>query len=231
MVAGGHHCIQSYPCSCITLLSCLGKLFTSIINNRLCEVVHINENQAGFRQHHSTLDHIFTLKSLIDIYFKKQKKMFCAFIDYSKAFDSVWRPGLWYKLIKSGITGKMYTLIYNMYQDIRSCVTVNGECSQFFNSYIGVRQGENLSPMLFSIFVNDLEKYLIENDCEQLSFNDVEIANFLKITVLLYADDTIVFADSAKGLQKALNSLNQYCEEWKLTVNEKKTKVRVKTHM
>ena len=151
--------------------------------------------------------------------------MFCAFIDYSKAFDSVWRPGLWYKLIKSGITGKMYTLIYNMYQDIRSCVTVNGECSQFFNSYIGVRQGGNLSPMLFSIFVNDLEKYLIENDCEQLSFNDVEIANFLKITVLLYADDTIVFADSAKGLQKALNSLNQYCEEWKLTVNEKKKKL------
>ena len=208
----------------ITLLSCLSKLFTSIINNRLCEVVHINENQAGFRQHHSTLDHIFTLKSLIDIYFKKQKKMFCAFIDYSKAFDSVWRPGLWYKLIKSGITGKMYTLIYNMYQDIRSCVAVNGECSQFFNSYIGVRQGEYLSPMLFSIFVNDLEKYLIENDCEQLSFNDVEIANFLKITVLLYVDDTIVFADSAKGLQKALNSLNQYCEQWKLTVNEKKNK-------
>ena len=86
----------------------------------------------------------------------------------------------------------------------------------------GKGEGENLSPMLFSIFVNDLEKYLIENDCEQLSFNDVEIANFLKITVLLYDDDTIVFADSAKGLQKTLNSLNQYCEEWKLIVNEKK---------
>ena len=65
---------------------------------------------------------------------------------------------------------------------------------------------------------------MIENDCEQLSFNDVEIANFLKITVLLYAEDTIVLADFAKSLQKALNSLNQYCEEWKLTVNEKKTK-------
>ena len=70
----------------------------------------------------------------------------------------------------------MYTMIDNMYQDIRSCVAVNGECSQFFNSYIGVRQGGNLSPMLFSFFVNDPEKYLIENDCEQLSFNDVEIA-------------------------------------------------------
>ena len=79
--------------------------------------------------------------------------------------------------------------------------------------------------MLFSIFVNDLEKYLIENDCEQLSFNDIGIANFLKITVLLYADDTIVLANSAKGLQKAANSLNQYCEKWKLTVNENKVMI------
>ena len=72
----------------------------------------------------------------------------------------------WYNLIKAGITGKMYTLIYNMYQDIRSCLA--GECSDFFSSYIGVRQGEKFSPMLFSIFLNDLEKHLSENGCEQL---------------------------------------------------------------
>ena len=78
--------------------------------------------------------------------------------------------------------------------------------------------------MLLSIFVNDLDKHLSENGCEQLNFNDVQIENFLKITVLLYADDTIVLADSVKGLQKALNSLNQYCKERKLLVNEKKKK-------
>ena len=116
-----------------------------------------------------------------------------------------------------------------MYQYIRSCVAVNGECSQFFNSYMGVRQGENLSPMLF-FFRKDLEKYFIENDCEQLSFNDIEMANFLKITVLLYAllyALLYCFIDSAKGLQKALHSLNQFCEEWKLAVNENKTKVMI----
>ena len=123
------------------------------------------------------------------------------------------RSALWYKLIKTGITGQMYTPIYNMYQDIRSCVTVNGECSDFFSSYIGVRQGGNLSSMLFSIFVNDLD-HLSKNDCERLNFKDAQIANFLKITVLLYADDTIVLADSEKGLQKALNSLNQYYKEF-----------------
>ena len=88
------------------------------------------------------------------------------------------RSGLWYKLIKAGITGQMYTPIYNMYQDIRSCVGVNGECSDFFSSSIGVRQGEDLTPMLFSIFVNDLD-HLSENGCEQLNFNDAQIANFL----------------------------------------------------
>ena len=81
--------------------------------------------------------------------------------------------------------------------------------------------------MLFSIFVNDLEKYLIENVCEQLSFNDVEIANFLKISVLLYVDGTLVLANSVKGLQKALHSLNHYCKELKLTVNERKIKYMI----
>ena len=98
----------------------------------------------------------------------------------------------------------MYTLIYNMYQDIRSCVTVNGECSQFFNSYIGVRQGENLSPMLFSIFVNDLEKYLIGNDCEQLSFNDVEIANFLKNYCFIVRQRHNCVCRLCKGLAKSI---------------------------
>ena len=73
--------------------------------------------------------------------------------------------------------------------------------------------------------MNDLEKRLSENGCEQLNYNDAQIANFLKITFLLYADDIIVLADSVKGLPKTLNSLNQYCKEWKLLVNEKKTKV------
>ena len=50
---------------------------------------------------------------------------------------------------------------------------------------------------------------------------------FFKITVLLYADDRIELADSAKGLQKSFNFLNKYCEEWKLTVSKKKTKVMI----
>ena len=87
----------------ISLLSCLGKLFTALLseclNTYLEENDILNENQAGFRKDHSTIDHIFALHALIEIMKFEKKKLFCSYIDFSKAFDSVWRIGLWRKLL------------------------------------------------------------------------------------------------------------------------------------
>ena len=87
----------------ITLLSCLGKLFTSVLNERLCNFCDTNnvlsENQTGFRKGYSTVDHIFLLKSIIDLYRFKKRKLFCCLIDYKKAFDTVWRQGLWHIIV------------------------------------------------------------------------------------------------------------------------------------
>ena len=66
-------------------------------------------------------------------------------------------------MIESGINGKIFRVIVNMYQDIKSCVSVAGEKSAFFHSFSGVRQGENLSPVLFSLYLNDLEAHLLYN--------------------------------------------------------------------
>ena len=77
----------------ITILSCFGKLFTSVLNNRLNNYLEnmnlLCEEQAGFRKKYGTTDHIFNLKCIIDLYLFRGKKLFCAFIDYKKAFDSV----------------------------------------------------------------------------------------------------------------------------------------------
>ena len=77
----------------ITILSCFGKLFTAILNNRLNNYLEsmnlLCEEQAGFRKKYGTTDHIFNLKCIIDLYLFRGKKLFCAFIDYKKAFDSV----------------------------------------------------------------------------------------------------------------------------------------------
>lgn len=148
----------------ITLLSCMGKLFTAVINNRLQRYAEkydkIRECQAGFRKNFSTVDHIFALHTIINLLHRCKKKLFCGFIDLKRAFDSVWRSGLLFKIKNFGITGKCYNLIKSMYDSIKSCVSINGVTSRFFPSNIGVRQGENLSPFLFSVFLNDLETFL-----------------------------------------------------------------------
>ena len=117
----------------ITLISCLGKLFTSILSERLTfftnEISLISFNQNGFRKEHSITHHLFLLQSLICFYQAFVKNFFCGFIDFRKAFDTVWRTGLWKKMINSGIKGKIFTVVYNMYDNIQSSVLYNGEQS------------------------------------------------------------------------------------------------------
>ncbi len=209
----------------ITLLSTIGKLFTRVLNNRLTDwaeqyYVYI-EAQAGFRKHMSTVDHIFVLHSLISKFTNNGSKLFCAFVDFSKAFDYVVRDNLWYKLIQLGIRGKMFDIIKSIYNNVKTRVKYNNQLSDEFSCSLGVRQGECLSPFLFAMYVNDLEQEL----CNK-GFDGIDIG-MAKLFLLLYADDIIIFSESANGLQNGLDILYEYCQRWKLTVNTDKTKIMV----
>ena len=218
----------------ITLLSCLGKLFTSVINSRLYKYLTdsgiLGNEQVGFRPKHSTLDHIFALQILSNFYISRGKQLFCAFVDYSKAFDFIDRTYLWQKLLKSDINGKILKVIRNMYENAKSHVSVNNKLSDSFPCQVGVRQGENLSPLLFAIYLNDFQKFLSEKynglkDAHNSMSTINELDVYLKIFCLLYADDTLILAESAIQLEKALEGLNTYCKKWALNVNVEKTKV------
>ena len=217
----------------ITILNCLGKLFTSMLNRRLTKFLEQNnilhENQAGFRKGYRTVDHIiiFVFKCLIDIFCANRRKLFCAFADYKKAFDTVWREGLWVKLIHQGISGKIFNVIRSIYSNIKSCVFAKGEQSEYFVSNVGMRQGKNLSPLLFSLYVNDLEVFLQQNGCNCINLNIDICERYLKLLVLMYTDDTILFANNVEGLQNVLDNLEKYCTKWKLKVNCHKTTVTV----
>ena len=144
----------------------------------------------------------------------------------------MWRAGLWVKVLNSNIIGKCFNVIYNLCQKTKSCISLNHEKSEFFNCGIGVRQGENLSPLPFAIFLNDLEKYLSQYSADSgvtvLRHDTItDELTFLKFFMLLYADDTVLLAESAQGLQNALHSLYSYCKIWRLEVNTDKTKVMI----
>ena len=209
----------------ITLLSTLGKLFSRILNNRLtdwAEEYHIYvEAQAGFRKNMGTIDNIFVLHGVINHMLNENKKLYVAFIDYTKAFDYVVRENIWYKLLNYGVRGKIIDVIRSMYENIKSKVKYENRLSNDFTCLLGVRQGECLSPFLFSMYVNDLEEKLAGD-----GFKGVEVG-MLKLLLLLYADDIVIFSETAEGLQKGLHILKDYCDKWKLIINTSKTKIMV----
>ena len=79
-------------------------------------------------------------------------------IDIKKAYDTVWRDGLWYRMWDLGIQGKLWRVIRNIYNVNRSCVCLNGCKSDYFDTYQGVAQGCTLSLTLFLIFIDGLMK-------------------------------------------------------------------------
>ena len=85
----------------------------------------IEESQTGFHKGYSTTDNVFVLSNLIEYMLHKGRKLYSAFIEFGKVFDRVWRNGLWLKLVRSGIKGKCFKVICNMYFESKSCVSVN----------------------------------------------------------------------------------------------------------
>jgi hypothetical protein len=155
--------------------------------------------------------------------------LYCTFVDFSKAFDTITRSSLWVKLQKSNITGKVFRVIHSLYDNVKSCIKNNDKSSSFFRCDIGVRQWENLSPFLFTIYLNDLEQFFVENKVNDLenirNMCSKNLNIFVRLFSLLYADDTIILSEIEADMQYALAIFEKYCHQWKLKVNLQNTKV------
>ena len=175
--------------------------------------------QVAFKKNHGTNDHIYTLRTLINKYVRHYKlKLYCCFVDFRKAFDSVWRDGLFYKLRKLGVGGNMYKVLRNMYNETESCVKLPGGLTQYYSTTAGIKQRESLSPVLFIIFIDDVCNIFDPITCGAVSLGDTYF------NTLIYADDLLILSNNSKDLQNAINKLHSYCNIWAL-VNIQKTKV------
>ena len=140
---GGHFDPENYRGICIS--SCLGKCFTLILHSRFNTFLEryniLNECQICFRRGFRTSDHILVLKTLIDSYKNQKRPLFACFIDFRKAYDSVWREGLFCKLIQYGCRKNFVRILLSMYSSVRVAVKLNAGVTPFFTSNIGLKQG------------------------------------------------------------------------------------------
>ena len=211
----------------IAVGSCLGKLFSSLLLNRMIQFRKVRcpdfPNQLGFCAGAQCSDHILTLKTLIDKYTSnKGGRLFACFVDYRKAFDSVCREALLYKLSQLGFEGNFFNCLNYMYSHSTTRIKLIKKVSAAMDVVTGTEQGHPMSPELFKMFIYDLSTEL-----ELLLDISIPDLNNHKISHLLWADDLILLAEDERSLQKLLDILSDFIRRWELSINITKTNIMV----
>ena len=109
-----------------------------------------------------------------------------------------------------------------MYSSIRSCVEINQNAlTELFSCNKGMRQGDGLSPVLFSLSMDDLPQYFKESKSPGVMLGN------RTINCLMYSDDLLIISPSPAGLQQSLNVIHRHAQQWKLKVNTKKSNIMI----
>ena len=203
----------------------IAKIYSIVMNTRGDKWAEANEQRAhgqfGFRHGRGTVQAMFVLRHTIEKYKYMGKPLYCAFIDFRKAYDSVDRELLWKALHGMGVHGAYMSTLQQMYSNVRMRVRLKGGLSANIPAEAGVMQGDSLSPLLFGLFMDRIEQYL----CARLGHDvGVRIAGRI-VHVLLYADDLALMAETPEQLQCMLDCLADFCSACMMTVNIPKSKI------
>ena len=211
----------SYRPICLT--SYIGKLFEAIITRRLELFLILTDqtdpNQEGFSQSKNTIRYLNRLHLGILADKEKHLSILCLFVDFEKAFDSVWKKGLLTKLNKLGINGNIFHLINSflfgrtVQLDINGTMGSERQCSEY-----GLPQGSVLSPVLFKIFLQDFLTEFTDN-------NNISIFKFADDgTVKISAESSAACIDT---LENVLETLHLWSRKWRMKINCEKNKTEV----
>ena len=200
----------------ISLTSNLAKIAEKLLAFKLKEFLKQNnviiKQQSGFRNHRQTKDNLLFITQKILEQFNRRKRVLAIFFDIAAAFDKVWHKGLLYKLIKLKIPNYITAWVNNFLDSRFFCVRVNNSKSTVFNIETGVPQGAALSPILFSLYINDIPIMNKKN----------------KDYCLLFADDLVSintfkrFGNIEIHVQCYLKKLEKWLSKWRLMMSPTK---------
>jgi ribonuclease HI len=194
----------------------VSKLAERLVKGRLYHILEhknfFNPDQSGFRGNHSTEDQILRITQAVADGFERRQKTVMVLVDFSRAFDKVWRTGLYVKMIRAGIPRCFIAWIRAWLTDRQACVRLNDVRSRFRNFREGTPQGAVLSPLLFNIYINDITARFPPG---------VQTSLFADDLAMWCSDSSVEEAEDK--LQHALDALHEWADEWKLEVSIEKT--------
>ena len=200
----------------ISLLPVVSKVMEKIVHRKLSKFLSpwLSDSQSGFKRGDSTSLQLTRIVQQWSEAIDQQCYVGAVFFDLRKAFDRVWHRGLLAKLQRSGVSGEALKWFQSFLVGRRQAVTVDGSVSDFASLHAGVPQGAILSPLLFSIYMNDI--------CTAVSEN-----------INLFADDTSLYVTDRSAallpdrLQRAIDGVSTWFSTWLLSVNTLKSAVMV----
>ena len=202
----------------ISLTSCIMKLLERMISERLYDMAEQNSwfscLQAGFRKSRGVEDQILRFTQQISDGFQRNEKSVMALLDFSKAYDTIWRQRLLLTLSKRGVPNLYISWLNRFLQNRQARVRFNGTLSKSRKMNQGLPQGSVLAPILFLFYIDELAKIMPSD-----------------VTVSLYADDVSILASSRSKkeaedqVQRAVDTVKSWSDRWKLNLNGVKSEV------
>ena len=188
----------------IKLLEYGMKVIERIFERRLRKVVKLDEMQMGFMPGRGTTDAIFIMSQLLEKYEMAGRDQYMIFVDLEKAFDCVPREVIWWSLRRKGELEREIKAIMEMYTNIETSVKVEYTRLESFDVKVGVHQGSILSPLLFALVMDEVNKDIREGVVQEM----------------MYANDIVVVGDNWEEVESRYT-------RWKKALQDKGIKINV----
>ena len=203
----------------ITVSSSIGTIAEEILTNRLMKTITFSQAQAGGRKGGSALDHIFILKSAIEIALKEGQELILTFYDIKKAYDRADMNDMLVIINEEGFNGKVWNLTKSLNENLTARVKTKHGLTEEIKREKGGKQGAKLMVPMFSKMMDKLPEELHQNDEFGILLGEQKIAG------LAFVDDEVTLANGYSQQEKTLKVVNEFSVKHQLEWGESKCKV------
>ena len=199
----------------ISISNVLCTLFEYLLLAKVSNICESSPTQFGYKRFTSCKSAFFAVNETINYYKSGKASIHVVSLDATKAFDKLWRAGLFWKL-KDRIEPELWRVLYVYYMNSYIIVSIDNKRSAKFLTTQGVKQGGVLSPYLFNFFLDDL---ITQNN----SMNIGALIGRVNMCTVAYCDDILLLSPVLSDMHRLLERVEKFARDWKLEFNPLKS--------